>query len=208
MISQPALRILTHDPSIAKNLFFIRKKNLMVDVPLKLRLFSYLRVSCSIIQRTDLVDLDINSLKKDKQDYQYSKLYRHLSCLDSQWCNTCQFSKEGIVISINEAIATLLHPIYQLHLIDLLGNNNWNRWNRYPVKVLRIQGQKPWNLYPDWLSRFLPNRSKVHKAPNIKPELVGQLCRPTNSLNRYFVGSGVKRRSQQNIWVILQRKAL
>ena len=117
MISQPSLRILTHDPSIAKNLSYIRKKNLMVDVPLKLRLSSYLRVSCSIIQRIDFNSLDINLLEKDKQRYQYSNLCRQLCCLNPLWWKTCQVSKEGCVISNNEAIATILHPLYHLHLI-------------------------------------------------------------------------------------------
>lgn len=123
MISQPALRILTHDPSIARNLSFarnlslVRKKNLMVDVPLKIRLSSYLRVSCAIIQRIDFNGLDINLLEKDKQRYQYSNLFRQLCCLNLQWWNTCQVSKEGSVISNDKAIATLLHPLYQLHLM-------------------------------------------------------------------------------------------
>jgi hypothetical protein len=127
MISHPALRILTHDPSIARNpsitrnLSFVRKKNLMVDVPLQLRLSSSLRVSCSIIQRIYFNGLDINLLEKDKQRYQYSNLYRQLCCLNPQWWNTCQVSKEGSVISNDKAIATLLHPLYQLHL-TFMGN--------------------------------------------------------------------------------------
>lgn len=84
-------------------LTFARQKLLKLRLPLCLRAISYLRISCSVMQ------------KFEGQNTPYSSLLKLLSEYNVEWWNDCEISPSGILRSRVMAIKGLLQPLTQLH---------------------------------------------------------------------------------------------
>lgn len=74
------------------------------DVPFQIRITSYLRICCLLL---------------DQEGGRYSKLLKALYNYDSNWWQTCQISSYGGLQSSDPIVTDLLHSIEALHQANL-----------------------------------------------------------------------------------------
>ena len=67
------------------------------DVPDRLRKTSYIRLCCTVLPRGS-----------------YSHLLRGLFLCNKEWWKECDVSPEGLLLSVNPCVSTLLRPISRL----------------------------------------------------------------------------------------------
>ena len=104
---------LADDKSPSSQLTFARKKLLNTTVPLCLRAISYLRISCSILQKLDCLESENYVIELPKNPY--LSLLKSLSEYKVEWWNDCEVSKSGILRSNVAVIEQLLRPLTLLH---------------------------------------------------------------------------------------------
>ncbi|MDG2614818.1 hypothetical protein P7L53_01040 [Thermoleptolyngbya sichuanensis XZ-Cy5] len=78
----------------------IRQKLQQTDVPLQLRVVSYLRMSCRVV---------------DERGGRYSKMLAALHRHKADWWKTCRITQEGTLESSDAIVNMLLSPIAALH---------------------------------------------------------------------------------------------
>lgn len=84
----------------SKSLTIASEKLQACDVPMTLRISSYLRISCLALKA---------------EGVRYSSLMQALSSHNPQWMETCVVSPEGYLESSDCMISELLSPINALH---------------------------------------------------------------------------------------------
>lgn len=104
---------LTHS-SLIQKLQFAKQKLQAKDVPHLLAMISYLRTSCSIMQKVNYRPLSEQQTKDLKVTY--SGLITALAQYDAAWWQKCQVSATGGLESHDPVINHLLQPIEQFHL--------------------------------------------------------------------------------------------
>ncbi|MFQ3616456.1 MAG: hypothetical protein SNJ57_12345 [Cyanobacteriota bacterium] len=78
----------------------IRQKLQQTDVPLQMRLVSYVRMSCRVV---------------DERGGRYSQMLAMLHSYNADWWKTCQITSEGKLESSDAMVNMLLSPIAALH---------------------------------------------------------------------------------------------
>jgi hypothetical protein len=99
---------------ILRMLSYSRYKLLDKDIPIQLRVTSYLRISCSSLKK--LNNLESLSIEIQPQDIQFSLLLKSLTEYDSCWWDRCTMSSQGVLKSENSVIKSFLEPLTKLHL--------------------------------------------------------------------------------------------
>lgn len=98
-----------------EKLEFAKQKLQAADVPFQIRITSYLRLCCLIL---------------DQDGSRYSKLLKALYNYDANWWQTCQISAYGGLQSTDPIVTDLLHSIEALHPVNM------------PPQELESQSQK------------------------------------------------------------------
>ena len=99
--------------SLASQLTFARKKILTNTIPFQLRAISYLRITCSVIQKFYCLESENHSIEPQKTPY--LSLLKSLSEYKVEWWSDCEISESGILRSNVAVIERLLQPLTQLH---------------------------------------------------------------------------------------------
>lgn len=100
--------------SLIQKLQFAKQKLQTKDVPHLLAVISYLRISCSIMQKVNYQPFSEQQTEDLK--ITYSNLITTLANYDAAWWQKCQVSATGGLESNDPVINHLLQPIEQFHL--------------------------------------------------------------------------------------------
>jgi hypothetical protein len=110
------LNIIVRDPEtiiILRDLAYSRCQLLVKEIPMQLRVTSYLRISCSSLQK--LNKLGAYGTGTGFQHIQYFLLLKVLTEYDSCWWKRCILSSRGILKSEDSAIENILEPLSKFH---------------------------------------------------------------------------------------------
>jgi hypothetical protein len=110
------LNIIVRDPEIViifRDLAYSRCQLLVKEIPMQLRVTSYLRISCSSLQK--LNKLGKYGIEIELQNIEYPLLLKLLTEYDAHWWEKCMVSSQGILISEDSVIKNLLEPLSQVH---------------------------------------------------------------------------------------------
>jgi hypothetical protein len=111
-----ASNVITRDPEtliICRNLAYSRGQLLKKEIPMQLRITSYLRISCSSLRK--LEKWGEHGIVIEFQNIEYPLLLKMLTEYDSCWWERCIVSRQGILSSEDSAIKNLLEPLSQFH---------------------------------------------------------------------------------------------
>ncbi len=111
-----ASNVITRDPEtliICRNLAYSRGQLLKKEIPMQLRVISYLRISCSSLRK--LKKLGESGIAIEFQNIEYPLLLKFLTEYDSHWWERCIVSRQGILSSEDSFINNLLEPLSQFH---------------------------------------------------------------------------------------------
>ncbi len=98
---------------ICRNLAYSRDQLLKKEIPMQLRVTSYLRISCSSLQK--LKKLGKHGIAIELQNIEYPLLLKLLTEYDSHWWEKCMVSNRGILKSKDSVIKPLLEPLSQVY---------------------------------------------------------------------------------------------
>lgn len=104
---------------IVLQLFKARRKLLNEEVPNRLKMVSYLRLSCSASTKHKKINISL-----DGQTYQgvhFYTLLRLLSEHDACWWENCFVAENGTLDSYDSTLHDLLSPLIQLHALQYSG---------------------------------------------------------------------------------------
>jgi hypothetical protein len=114
MISSPTKISSSAIIRVFRTLVYARSKLLNRNIPMQLRAVSYLRISCSALQK--LQDLGVG-LPIKTTSIRFSFLLNLLTEYDPCWWDKCTVSCQGILKSENSVIQDLLESPTQLHKV-------------------------------------------------------------------------------------------
>ncbi|MGA7933250.1 MAG: hypothetical protein WCA35_06860 [Kovacikia sp.] len=94
------MHLVNCDPkTVEQTLAAAQQKLLATDGPMMLRMVSFLRISCSLLEEKGA----------------YSSLMKQLFQCDAQWWASCVITSDGLVKSNNPDIQNLLLPVLSLY---------------------------------------------------------------------------------------------
>lgn len=108
--------VITSDPEIliiCRNLAYSRSQLLKKEIPMQLRVTSYLRISCYSLRK--LNKLGKYAIAIELQNIEYPLLLKLLTEYDAHWWERCMVSSEGILSSEDSVINNLLEPLSKVH---------------------------------------------------------------------------------------------
>jgi hypothetical protein len=111
------LNIIVRDPEIViifRDLACSRYQLLVKEIPMQLRVISYLRISCSSLRK--LNKLGAYGTEMEVQDIEYFLLLKVLTEYDSCWWKSCTVSSQGILRSEDSVIENILEPLAKFHV--------------------------------------------------------------------------------------------